>query len=208
MLGVLMMVVALGAGAAGCASNKGEGMATLADVKALKEEMKKMKGSQTDMANLAEVEALKEEISKLKDLSSCAGPIWTALSSGCYLFDATPRTWNETYQFCNNWLSKMVEVDSKKENDALVQEITRRGWNSQKVRPWIGLSDQESEGNFKWTTGEEPTYTNWLANQPDNDANGGNEDCVHYWPSQWNDAQCGRKELPHGDKLVALCEKS
>lgn len=57
---------------------------------------------------------------------------------------------------------------------------------------WIGLSDQASEGNFVWTSGEPLTYTNWIAGQPDNFA--GSENWVHlmkgnigYVPGEWND---------------------
>ena len=32
---------------------------------------------------------------------------------------------------------------------------------------WIGLTDQETEGEFRWSSGEELTYTNWNPGAPD-----------------------------------------
>jgi hypothetical protein len=56
---------------------------------------------------------------------------------------------------------------------------------------WIGAQDFESEGNWKWVTGEPfSTFTRWDAGEPNND---GGENCAEffYWPNAWNDNQCG-----------------
>lgn len=52
---------------------------------------------------------------------------------------------------------------------------------------WIGLSDTETEGAFKWVTGEALSYTGWANGQPD-DA-GSNEDYVsgNWGNPGWND---------------------
>jgi flagellin len=53
---------------------------------------------------------------------------------------------------------------------------------------WIGLTDENSEGNFQWVTGESATYTNWLSGQPDN--SGGNQHYVKLSDlsaGQWDD---------------------
>merc|ERR1712218_354484 len=125
------------------------------EVQALKEEVAR-KNNQTEEME-TEMEALTEEVAKLKELL-CLAP-WTLLSTGCYLFDTTPRNWQEADLFCKGWFSKMVEVETKEENDALYQEMSRYGWNSQKLYPWLGQSDLKQEGTFLWSsTGEEPGY--------------------------------------------------
>lgn len=43
---------------------------------------------------------------------------------------------------------------------------------------WIGLSDQTTEGNYQWITGESFSYTNWASTEPNNL---GDEDFVHIW---------------------------
>ena len=102
----------------------------------------------------------------------------------------------------------MIEIESSEENDAVVQEIVRRGFKSQKKEPWIGLSDADSEGTFKWvSTGREPNYTNWVRGAPNN--GNGNEDCAYYnyAYNNWNDLRCDRKGTLSSYHSVALCEK-
>jgi len=57
---------------------------------------------------------------------------------------------------------------------------------------WIGLTDIEVEGTFRWQDGTLPNYTNWNPLEPNNE--GGNEDCGQIWGirgRQWNDEFCG-----------------
>jgi hypothetical protein len=64
---------------------------------------------------------------------------------------------------------------------------------------WIGLTDEETEGAFKWVTGAPLGFSNWLPGQPD-DAKSA-QDCVTLTlgDGRWNDAECGTP-LPY------LCE--
>ena len=70
---------------------------------------------------------------------------------------------------------------------------------------WIGLSDFAHEGTWRWQEShQEPSYTNWMSGQPDND--GGDENCVNKAfrsdPSgKWNDQQCNENDDAH-----ALCQ--
>ncbi|MGY8927507.1 MAG: lectin-like protein, partial [Flavobacteriales bacterium] len=50
---------------------------------------------------------------------------------------------------------------------------------------WIGFTDEAEEGNWQWITGEEVTYTNWGANEPD----GGEVEngCELVSDGTWND---------------------
>ena len=73
---------------------------------------------------------------------------------------------------------------------------------------FIGLSDSEKEGTFRWGTDfTEPEYTNWNSGQP----SGGNlENCVllvNEWASHlWDDFRCAT-DYAHDSNIHALCEK-
>jgi VCBS repeat-containing protein len=81
----------------------------------------------------------------------------------------------------------LVTVGSDAEHQFLVASVL----TGHAQRYWIGLTDEGTEGNFRWVTGETLTYTNWGGGRPDNA--GGNEhyvEVVHdsgtpFW--RWND---------------------
>jgi Lectin C-type domain len=80
------------------------------------------------------------------------------------------------------------------------------------TRRWIGLSDQASEGNFVWDSGEPVTYTAWAGGEPNNV---GNEDYAEMIGAAvglglWNDNSSPPLgagpttaviEMPHGDRV-------
>ena len=72
----------------------------------------------------------------------------------------------------------LATINSAKENEWL----TDNGFGG-----WIGLTDRENEGDWKWLSGEEVKYVNWYPGQPDNV---GDEDYVGKGTGnlQWGDA--------------------
>ena len=59
---------------------------------------------------------------------------------------------------------------------------------------WIGGTDKDKEGTWKWTDGSPFEFTWWRPGQPDNYM--GNEDCLHMVvekqqsEAMWNDYPC------------------
>ncbi|KAH0628970.1 hypothetical protein JD844_010646 [Phrynosoma platyrhinos] len=69
------------------------------------------------------------------------------------------------------------------------QNFLQNRTNSQ--RYWIGLTDKNVEGEWKWLDGSSSTsgFTYWAQGEPNNSDSG--EDCAHLWMNgEWNDVYC------------------
>lgn len=78
----------------------------------------------------------------------------------------------------------LVAINDQDEWDFIINEFPI-DWT------WIGLTDEEQEGDFRWVTDEPVTFTRWIPGEPNN---AGNEDHVFYQISSglggdfgWND---------------------
>ncbi|XP_078678988.1 uncharacterized protein LOC144914705 isoform X3 [Branchiostoma floridae x Branchiostoma belcheri] len=55
----------------------------------------------------------------------------------------------------------------------------------------FGLHDILKENVWRWMDGQElGDFTNWAPGEPNNSGVGPGEDCVEYYPRQWNDKEC------------------
>ena len=85
-------------------------------------------------------------------------------------------TWTTAKSNCAAMGGYLVTVTSSGENSFLFNI-----WPS----GWIGLTDEVTEGTWKWVTGETYSYTNWNSGEPNN---AGNEDYVQFVSNgKWND---------------------
>uniref|UniRef100_A0A8D0BTN0 C-type lectin domain-containing protein n=1 Tax=Salvator merianae TaxID=96440 RepID=A0A8D0BTN0_SALMN len=59
---------------------------------------------------------------------------------------------------------------------------------------FLGITDIQSEGKFKYLNGEAIVYSNWQQGEPNDEK--GRENCVEvYGNGKWNDRSCGEKKL-------------
>ncbi len=72
--------------------------------------------------------------------------------------------WNELKQYCELIGGHLAVITSPTENALLTKEALRIG----KTYYFIGASDEEHEGVWKWVTGEAWSYTNWETGEPNN----------------------------------------
>ncbi|XP_060567803.1 perlucin-like protein [Ruditapes philippinarum] len=101
--------------------------------------------------------------------------------------------------YCQHLSAYLVRVETLAENDFLKDLLS----TTQAGNAWIGLTDQEHEGIWKWIDTDIPaTFSDWGPGEPNN-YQGQNEECVYFYSFKdymWNDGMCHHKAVP-------LCEK-
>jgi hypothetical protein len=107
---------------------------------------------------------------------------------------------NHTYYLLapGTWTSSQAQAVALGGNLVTINDAAENAWvyatfGGTNMPLWIGLTDQASEGNFVWISGEPFTYGNWTAGEP-NDNQG--EDYAYIveanpvlqlTPGKWND---------------------
>uniref|UniRef100_A0A668AFI5 C-type lectin domain-containing protein n=1 Tax=Myripristis murdjan TaxID=586833 RepID=A0A668AFI5_9TELE len=137
----------------------------------------------------AEIERLRGKITELTSQICPDG--WTKFNSSCYFISSGSKNWDESRQDCLRRGADLVIINSREENSFL---------KNFGLRVWIGMSDLETEGEWKWVDGSSLSYTSWAKGQPDDAREG--EDCGEVRPERdgWNDLFC-----THNQQWV--CEK-
>ena len=86
------------------------------------------------------------------------------------------------------WFQAQAEAQSLGGNLVTINDQAEQDWLTTTFGTgnlWIGYTDQETEGVWKWINGETSAYTNWNQGEPNNL---GNEDFGVFWSNgKWND---------------------
>uniref|UniRef100_A0A667ZCU4 C-type lectin domain-containing protein n=1 Tax=Myripristis murdjan TaxID=586833 RepID=A0A667ZCU4_9TELE len=107
---------------------------------------------------------------------------WIKYRKSCYYISTSRKTWSKSRQDCQDRGADLVIINSREEQTFLSR------FNE---RLWIGLSDRQSEGNWKWVDGTDLVGDGfWQAGEPNDDR--GKEDCVEVarQTDEWNDLPC------------------
>ncbi|XP_045048544.1 C-type lectin domain family 17, member A [Desmodus rotundus] len=125
------------------------------------------------------------ELRGLLDCSRVTCPEgWLAFEGRCYYFSPNTKSWDEARKFCQENYSHLVIINSVTE-----QNFVAKAHRSPRVY-WLGLSDKEHEGKWKWLDGSPVTLSYWEPAEPNNVHD---EDCGSMnTGGTWNDLSCNK----------------
>ena len=72
--------------------------------------------------------------------------------------------WKDAEEFCESIGGHLVTIRDEEENEFVGNMVGNAGV----TYAAIGFTDEEVEGEWKWITGEQDTYTNWNRGEPNN----------------------------------------
>ena len=133
-------------------------------------------------------------------------PNYAFIGGTCYYFDTVHRTKLEAKENCIKNYGKLWEPNTV---DLIDQVHSKAKDVSRSQHWWVGISDESSEGTYKFESNEEifpfntPKIAPWKGNEP----NGGStENCVAMHrndPMEFYDVRC-----TDGRKYHSICETS
>uniref|UniRef100_A0A669DUT7 C-type lectin domain-containing protein n=1 Tax=Oreochromis niloticus TaxID=8128 RepID=A0A669DUT7_ORENI len=156
-----------------------------------------------------EIETMRSYLPMLSDGCKHCPPGWILMNSVCYYFPLKSnemKTWKESRDFCQLQGGDLIIIDSRDEEVYYYEDASGMMPQSNPKSPkafWIGLSDVQEEGTWKWWDGTFLTEGYWNDGEP-NDVS--NEDCAALYPKanffkSWNDVRCDTQ-------MKWICEKA
>jgi len=118
----------------------------------------------------------------------CEQEGWVVRSedSHAYLVVSQSASWDEARTACTRWGGHLATLGSDREQDFVA---ARGHWP---LEIWIGATDSDHEGSFRWITEEPFAFSAFAPGEPDNDH--GTSNCLILGPRRgWHDRPCGRK---------------
>ncbi|KAI4886172.1 hypothetical protein NFI96_009599, partial [Prochilodus magdalenae] len=106
---------------------------------------------------------------KIPSLVKAAQEGWRFLDTRMYYISTEKKSWSDSRQDCRQRGADLVTIKSREE-----QDFTKMLTQGEKV--WIGLTDQDTEGVWRWVDGSALTTGFWRSGEPNSRV--GDEDCV------------------------------
>ncbi|XP_076593510.1 perlucin-like protein isoform X2 [Chaetodon auriga] len=114
---------------------------------------------------------------------------WLHVGDQCFHLDSDRQDWHKSAEKCKEIGGHLAILTTREQHEAVEREGKRIG--GLYTNYWIGLTDAESEGDWKWVDNSTLTNPFWSVQprEPDNHLSGGEEgeDCAvvssytHYW---------------------------
>ncbi|KAF4071637.1 hypothetical protein AMELA_G00275570 [Ameiurus melas] len=115
---------------------------------------------------------------------------WILVNSSLYYIPTEEKNWTESREDCREKGADLVILNSIDEQEFIINQLGK------KKRAWIGLSDRDTEGEWKWVDGTELKNGTGYWNKGEPNDVGNNEDCAEIWTDKkaWNDRPCSVKQ--------------
>uniref|UniRef100_A0A8C2AL50 C-type lectin domain-containing protein n=1 Tax=Cyprinus carpio TaxID=7962 RepID=A0A8C2AL50_CYPCA len=126
---------------------------------------------------LSKNENLMEQIEQLNEENN---DLWKCYKSSLYYLSSERKSWTESKRYCTERGTNLIIINNREE-----QEFVRK-W-SVNNRVWIGLTDSDVEGRWKWVDGSIPTSWFWMTAEPNGSRR---ENCALTIAAKWADHPC------------------
>ncbi|XP_041036069.1 C-type lectin domain family 17, member A-like [Carcharodon carcharias] len=159
---------------------------------------KDMTGLNGKIRNMSETleQMLRDRRSFCNVLRNCSESLcpsgWKIHNQHCYRFSTDTVNWDSAKQLCESQTSHLIIINTEQEQNFIMKYLENKPGGY-----WIGLTDGESEGNWKWVDGTPVSFTQWDQGEPNNWND--NENCASIRASGWNDYICS-------DRFRFICE--
>ncbi|XP_040900231.1 C-type lectin domain family 4 member D-like [Toxotes jaculatrix] len=135
--------------------------------------------------------------------TNCSGPEikctecpawWFQVGDQCFHLSTDRQDWANSTKNCTEMGGHLAILTTREQHEAVEKES--RSIGGFYTDYWIGLTDSETEGDWKWVDNSElkTPFWNALKSEPDNNLSGGpeGEDCVvvDSYSQSWFDVPC------------------
>uniref|UniRef100_A0A8C2PRN8 C-type lectin domain-containing protein n=1 Tax=Cyprinus carpio TaxID=7962 RepID=A0A8C2PRN8_CYPCA len=107
---------------------------------------------------------------------------WKYYQSSLYFISSEMKSWTESRRYCRERAAELIIINNTEEQD-FVKIISGTSDSF-----WIGLTDIEVEGRWKWVDGSTLSSGFWGSTEPNGRAN--EEDCALNHLPGWADYPC------------------
>ncbi|XP_037388466.1 C-type lectin domain family 4 member K-like [Pygocentrus nattereri] len=136
---------------------------------------------------------------KLSELEKVSKQGWICFSCNLYWISTEKKNWAKSREDCRDRGADLLIINNKKEQEFITRKFSG-------TEAWIGLTDSETEGVWKWVNDSAMTTGYWWKGEPND--HGGREDCAitNYKSalsnvSTWADYPCSHP-------VVGICKKN
>ncbi|XP_058628325.1 CD209 antigen-like protein B [Onychostoma macrolepis] len=119
---------------------------------------------------------------------------WKCHQSSLYFISSETKSWTESRRYCTDRRADLIIINNTEEQD-FVKDISGGDL------VWIGLTDRDVEGKWKWVDGSDVTSGFWEDGQP-NIPQTKEEVCALIHSPEWADFPCGDNSVSSTDVIA------